>query len=76
MGAQCQIPPPLHRLAALYELDHRIVHDDVWKQMAHFFKRPGLYPVCSDSELKTMTLVGECREWHMKTDPSDGRDQS
>ena len=42
--------------------------DDIWEQIAPFFKRPGPAPVCSDSELIAMALIGECRGWHMETE--------
>jgi hypothetical protein len=42
--------------------------DDLWPTIAHYFKRPGPPPVCSDSELLTMILVGECRGWDKETD--------
>lgn len=45
-----------------------VIVDDVWKVVAPFCKRPGPAPVCSDSELIAMTLIGECRGWHMETD--------
>lgn len=45
-----------------------VIVDDILKSIAPFFKRPGPQPVCSDSELITLALVGECREWHMETD--------
>ena len=45
-----------------------VVVDDIWKQTAPFFKRPGPQPECSDSELIAMALVGECRGWHMETE--------
>ena len=38
-----------------------VVVDDIWEQIAPFFKRPGPAPVCSDSELIAMALIGECR---------------
>jgi len=41
--------------------------DDIWQQIAPLFKRPGPTPECSDSELLTMALVGECREWDEET---------
>jgi hypothetical protein len=41
-----------------------VVVDDIGEQMAPFFKRPGPAPVCSDSELIAMALIGECRGWH------------
>jgi hypothetical protein len=45
-----------------------VVVDDIWKNIAPYCKRPGPEPVCSDSELITMALVGECRGWDMETD--------
>lgn len=44
-----------------------VVVDDVWQQIAPWFKRPGPAPVCSDSELITLALVGECRGWDEET---------
>jgi hypothetical protein len=44
-----------------------VVIDDIWQQLAHLFKRPGPAPLCSDSELLTMALVGECRGWDQET---------
>jgi hypothetical protein len=35
--------------------------------MAWLFRRPGPAPECSDSELITMALVGECRGWDLET---------
>lgn len=45
-----------------------VVVDDIWKEISPFFERPGPSPVCSDSELMTMALIGECRGWHMETE--------
>lgn len=45
-----------------------VVVDDIWQQMAWLFERPGPQPVCSDSELLTMALVGECRGWDQETE--------
>lgn len=42
-----------------------VIVDDIWKTIVPFFKRPGPKPECSDSELIAMTLIGECRGWHM-----------
>jgi hypothetical protein len=42
--------------------------DDIWLQIAPLFKRPGPQPDCSDSELVTMALVGECRGWDVETE--------
>jgi len=45
-----------------------VVVDDIWQQIDPLFKRPGPAPVCSDSELITMALVGECRGWDVETE--------
>ena len=45
-----------------------VVVDDIWKTIAPLCKRPGPKPECSDSELIAMTLIGECRGWHMETE--------
>jgi hypothetical protein len=45
-----------------------VVIDDVWQKIAPFFKRPGPANRCSDSELLTMILVGECRGWQLESD--------
>lgn len=45
-----------------------VVVDDIWQQVAWLFGRPGPQPVCSDSELLTMALVGECRGWELETE--------
>jgi hypothetical protein len=37
--------------------------DDTWRQLSHLFSRPGPPSSCSDSELMTMCLVGECKGW-------------
>jgi hypothetical protein len=42
--------------------------DDVWQQIAPLFSRPGPEPECSDSELITLALVGECRRWDQETE--------
>lgn len=44
------------------------VIDDVWQHLAPLFARPGPAPVCSDSELITMALVGQCRGWDVETE--------
>jgi IS5 family transposase len=44
-----------------------VLVDDLWPQIAPLMKRPGPAPACSDSELITMALVGECREWDKET---------
>jgi hypothetical protein len=45
-----------------------VIVDDIWQQIAHLFRRPGPAPECSDSELITMVLVGECRGWDVETE--------
>lgn len=45
-----------------------VVVDDIWREIAPLFKRPGPAPDCSDSELLTLALVGECRGWKLETD--------
>ncbi len=42
--------------------------DDIWQHIAHHFRRPGPAPACSDSELITLVLVGECRGWDVETE--------
>ncbi len=44
-----------------------VMVDDIWREMVPLFKRPGPNAACSDSELLTMALVGECREWDQET---------
>ena len=44
------------------------VVDDLWGLIHHRYCRPGPRPACSDSELLTMVLVGECRGWDRETD--------
>src|SRR5436305_9415879 len=45
-----------------------VVIDDLWAQIGWRYRRPGPAPRCSDSELLTMVLVGECRGWDQETD--------
>ncbi len=45
-----------------------VLIDDLWRELAPRYPRPGPAPVCSDSELITMVLVGECRGWDQETD--------
>jgi hypothetical protein len=45
-----------------------VIVDDVMHQIAPLLKRRGPAPECSDSELITMALVGECRGWDLETD--------
>jgi hypothetical protein len=44
-----------------------VLIDDIWQQIGHLYQRPGPAPACSDSELLTMAIVGECREWDKET---------
>jgi hypothetical protein len=44
-----------------------VLIDDMWQQLGPFYQRPGPQPECSDSELITMAVVGECREWDKET---------
>lgn len=45
-----------------------VVIDDLWQQVKPFFRRPGPEAVCSDSELVTLALVGECWGWDQETE--------
>jgi len=45
-----------------------VVIDELWQQLAPVCSRPGPQPVCSDSELITMAIVGQCRGWDSETD--------
>jgi hypothetical protein len=44
-----------------------VLIDDLWPHLAPLCHRPGPAPGCSDSELLTMALVGECMGWHQDT---------
>jgi hypothetical protein len=45
-----------------------VIVDDLWRPIAPLCQRPGPHPLCSDSELITMALVGECLGWDQETD--------
>jgi len=45
-----------------------VIVDDIMQQIAPLLKRRGPVPECSDSELITLVLVGECRGWDLETD--------
>jgi len=45
-----------------------VIVDDLWAQIAPQLSKPGPAPECSDSEVITMILVGECRGWDLETD--------
>lgn len=42
--------------------------DDICQQLAHFLKRPGPQPTCSDSELIAIALISECKGWDVETE--------
>ena len=44
-----------------------VLIDEIWQRLARLYQRPGPQPICSDSELITMAIVGECREWDKET---------
>jgi Transposase DDE domain len=44
-----------------------VLVDDLWPQIAPACSRPGPRPVCSDPELITMALIGECKGWDEET---------
>lgn len=44
-----------------------VLVDEVWPQIAPHCRRPGPSPACSDPELITMALVGECQGWDEET---------
>ncbi|MGI8913879.1 MAG: hypothetical protein ACR2JY_08910 [Chloroflexota bacterium] len=45
-----------------------VVVDEIWQRIAPLFRRPGPAPDCSDIELLTLALVGECRGWARETE--------
>lgn len=45
-----------------------VIVDEIWQQIGPGFRRPGPAPACSDSELITLVLVGECRSWAVETE--------
>jgi IS5 family transposase len=45
-----------------------VIVDEIMRQIAPLLMRRGPAPECSDSELITMALVGECRGWDLETD--------
>lgn len=45
-----------------------VIIDDLWKEIAPRFGRPGRAPACSDSELIAMVLIGECQGWDEETE--------
>jgi DDE family transposase len=45
-----------------------VVVDEIWQQIEPLLSRPGPPPLCSDSELMAMSLMGEGRGWQMETE--------
>jgi hypothetical protein len=45
-----------------------VLVDDLWAQIGSRYRRPGPAPACSDSELLTLVLAGECRGWDEETE--------
>ncbi len=45
-----------------------VVVDDIWRAIAPYFRRLGPAPICSDSEVLSLALIGECRGWDMETE--------
>ncbi len=45
-----------------------VLVDELWARVGRRYRRPGPAPACSDSELITMVLVGECRGWDVETE--------
>ena len=44
-----------------------VIVDDICQQIRPLLRRPGPEPHCSDSELITIVLVGECKGWDLET---------
>lgn len=45
-----------------------VVIDEIWKKIAPLFPHPGSQSKCSDSELISLAIVGECRGWDKETE--------
>lgn len=45
-----------------------VLVDELGDRVGAWYRRPGPAPACSDSELLTMVLVGECRGWDLETE--------
>lgn len=45
-----------------------VIIDTIVKSLGELLKRPGPEPDCSDSELLTMSLIGECKGWDQETE--------
>jgi hypothetical protein len=44
-----------------------VLIEDIWQVIDPLYCRPGSISDCSNSELLTMAIVGECREWDKET---------
>jgi len=42
--------------------------DDICQSLQPALRRPGPAPICSDSEVLAMAIIGECRGWELETD--------
>lgn len=45
-----------------------VIVDDIYLKMVQFLKKTGPKPLCSDSEIITMSLVAECKGWNKETE--------
>lgn len=45
-----------------------VVIDTIVQSLQGLLRRPGPEPVCSDSELLTMSIIGECKGWDEETE--------
>jgi len=45
-----------------------VIIDDLWKTIGPLFNHSGPQPGCSDSELITLAIVGECKGWDQETE--------
>ena len=45
-----------------------VIVDTMIQPMGMLLKRPGPEPVCSDSELIALSLIGECKGWDVETE--------
>jgi hypothetical protein len=45
-----------------------VIVDEICQKLAPLLKRPGPAPICSDSELIALCLIGECKGWDRETE--------
>lgn len=45
-----------------------VIVDTIVQPLAKVLKRPGPQPVCSDSEVIALSLIGECKGWDVETE--------